>query len=87
MFSFTRDVRTSNAEIQQPTFNSTSKTNSNITWVGGFTAFVASDPNGRIRGLPGLILRKSEPAADEIVEWQYKQGKTYASMQYDAVRV
>jgi hypothetical protein len=81
-----------NAEIQQPIFNSASKTNSNITWVGGFTAFVTSDPNGRIRGLPGLILRKSEPTESEptsvdIVEWQYKQGKTYASTQYKAVMV
>jgi hypothetical protein len=72
-----------NAEFQQPIFNSTSETKSNITWNGGFTAFVASDPNGRIRGLPGLILRKSEPTSGEIVEWQYKQGKTYASMQYE----
>jgi hypothetical protein len=71
-----------NAESQQPIFNSTSKRNENITWIGGFTAAVVNDPNARIRGLPGLILRKSEPASDEIVEWQYKQGKTYASMQY-----
>jgi hypothetical protein len=71
-----------NAEIQQPIFNSTSTSNSNITWIGGFTGAVASDPNARIRGIPGLILRKSEPASSEIVEWQYKQGKTYASMQY-----
>jgi hypothetical protein len=76
-----------NAESQQPIFNSTSKRNENITWIGGFTAAVASDPNGRIRGLPGLILRKSEPTTGEIVEWQYKQGKTYASMQYDPVTV
>jgi hypothetical protein len=76
-----------NAESQQPIFNSTSKRNENITWIGGFTAAVASDPNGRIRGLPGLILQKSEPASGEIVEWQYKQGKTYASMQYDEVGV
>jgi hypothetical protein len=76
-----------NAEIQQPIFNSTSQKNENITWIGGFTAAVASDPNGRIRGLPGLILRKSEPTTGEIVEWQYKQGKTYASMQYDPVTV
>lgn len=74
-----------NAEVQHPIFNSTSKQNSNIAWIGGFTAAVANDPNGRVRGLPGLILRKSEPASGEIVEWQYKQGKTYASMQYDAV--
>jgi hypothetical protein len=74
-----------NAESQQPIFNLTSKRNENITWIGGFTGAVTSDPNGRIRGLPGLILQKSEPAADQIVEWKYKQGKTYASMQYDAV--
>ncbi|NJL51718.1 MAG: hypothetical protein HC930_04925 [Hydrococcus sp. SU_1_0] len=71
-----------NAEIQQPIFNSTSRAWNNITWIGGFTAFVANDPNERIRGLPGLILRKSEPAANETVEWHYQQGKTYASTQY-----
>jgi hypothetical protein len=76
-----------NAEIQQPIFNSTITSNANIAWIGGFTAAVASDPNGRIRGLPGLILRKSEATSGEIVEWHYKQGKTYASMQYDAVTV
>jgi hypothetical protein len=70
------------AEILKPISNTAIETHENITWIGGFTAAVASDPNGRIRGLPGLILRKSEPASDEIVEWQYKQGKTYASMQY-----
>jgi hypothetical protein len=76
-----------NAESQQPIFNSTNQMNSNITWIGGFTAAVASSPNGRIRGLPGLTLRKSESTSGEIVEWHYKQGKTYASMQYEAVTV
>lgn len=70
------------AERSKPISNTAIETYENITWIGGFTAAVASDPNGRIRGLPGLILRKSEPTSGEIVEWQYKQGKTYASTQY-----
>lgn len=73
------------AERLEPTSNTTPGMNAHITWIGGFTASVASDPNGRICGLPGLIMRKSEPAAGEITEWRYQNGETYASNVYDAV--
>jgi hypothetical protein len=48
-----------------------------MTWAGGFTASVGADPNGRIIGLPGLILRKSIVVTGEISEWRYLDGKTY----------
>jgi hypothetical protein len=75
-----------NAETIQPSANSRPLTSPNITWVGGFVGSVTSDPNGRILGLPGLILRKSEPTvSDQIVEWRYQKGKTYAEKDYVAV--
>jgi hypothetical protein len=75
-----------NAETIQPSANSRPLTSPNITWVGGFGGSVTSDPNGRIFGLPGLILRKSEPTvSDQIVEWRYQKGKTYAEKDYVAL--
>jgi hypothetical protein len=75
-----------NAETIQPISNTLPLTSPNITWVGGFVGSVTSDPNGRIPGLPGLILRKSEPAvSDPVIEWRYQKGKAYAEKDYVAV--
>jgi hypothetical protein len=79
-----------NAETIQPLSNTSPRTSPNITWIGGFIGSVTSDPNGRIAGLPGLILRKSEPIvpaptdSDRAIEWRYQKGKTYAAKDYVA---
>jgi hypothetical protein len=76
-----------NAEMIKPISNDLVATSPSVTWIGGFVGSVKSDPNGRIPGLPGLILRKSEPAAvsDRVIEWRYQKGKTFGEKDYVAV--
>lgn len=50
-----------------------------ITWIGGFTGSVHSNPNGRIRGIPGLILRPVGTAE----AWRYHHADTFASTEYE----
>lgn len=72
-----------NAEITQLVSNSSPSQSAHITWSGGFIGAVTSDPNGRIRGIPGLILRWAEAPAGANHEWRYKNGPVYAETVYE----
>lgn len=71
------------AEKTPPSANTRELASPHITWLGGFTGAVTSNPNGRMRGLPGLLLRWAEAPAGENNEWRYKQGKTFAATIYE----
>lgn len=66
------------AEEVSPIVNTNTATKP-ITWIGGFTGSVHSDPNGRIRGIPGLILRP----VGTTEEWQYRHADKFAATEYD----
>lgn len=72
---------TFNAEAVKPVANNRALENEYITWMGSFTGSVLSDPNGRIRGLPGLVLRDVGAAA----EWRYRHTNMFASTEYDLI--
>jgi hypothetical protein len=70
-----------NAETTQLVSNPSPSQSAHVTWSGGFIGLVTSDPNGRIRGLPGLILRSVGTGQ----EWRYRHTDLIAAMEYDLI--